>query len=59
MDTVKDTLREKTEILNAQFSSVLTKDNPSDFPDLTPWQRDLEYPDITDVEIREDGVHNY
>ena len=26
-------------------------------PDLTPWQRDLKYPDITDIEIREDGVH--
>ena len=56
-DTVKDTPREKAEILNAQFSSVFTKDNTSDFPDLTPWQRNLEYPDITDIEIREDSAH--
>ena len=34
-DTVKDTPREKAKILNAQFSSVFTKDNPCDFPDLT------------------------
>ena len=36
---------------------MFTKDNSFDFPDLTPWQTDLEYPDITDIEIREDGVH--
>ena len=56
-DTVKDTPREKAEALNKQFSSVFTEDNPLDFHNLTPWQRDLQYPTIADIEIREDGVY--
>ena len=53
---LKDTSREKAEILNAQFSSVFTTDDPSDFPDQTPWHEDLRHPDIADIQISEDGV---
>ena len=53
---LKDTSREKAEILNAQFSSVFTTDDPSDFPDQTPWHKDLRHPKIADIQISEDGV---
>ena len=53
---LKDTSREKAEILNTQFSSIFTTDDPSDFPDQTPWHKDLRHPEITDIQISEDGV---
>ena len=53
---LKDTPREKAEILNTQFSSVFTTDDPSEFPDQTPWQEDLQHPEITNIRISEDGV---
>ena len=53
---LKDTSREKAEILNAQFSSVFTTDDLSDFPDQTPWHEDLQHLEIADIHISEDGV---
>ena len=53
---LKDTSTEKAEILNTQFSSVFTTDDPSDFPDQTPWHEDLRHPEIADIQISEDGV---
>ena len=53
---LKDTPKEKAEILNNQFSSVFTTDNPADFPDLSRWQQDPECPEIAAIKIIVDGV---
>ena len=29
---------------------------PSEFPDWMPWQEDLQHPEITNIQISEDGV---
>ena len=36
---LKETPKQKAVILNAQFSLVFTTDNPTAFPDHTPWCR--------------------
>ena len=52
---LKDSPQDKAEILNKQFSSVFSTDSPSDFPNLSPWQKSLHIPDITDIKISADG----
>ena len=38
------------------FNSSFCTDDPSDFHDQTPWQEDLQHPEITNFQISEDGV---
>ena len=53
---LKDSPQDKAEILNKQFSSVFSTDNPSDFPTPKSWQKNLHIPDINDIQISVDGV---
>ena len=53
---LKDSPKEKAEILNAQFSSVFTKDSPTDFSDHTQWRNNKQYPNTDDIEISTEGI---
>ncbi len=54
---LRDSPKEKAEILNSQFSSVFTTDSPEDFPDKTPLQSEHKYPNIPDIEVSEEGIN--
>ena len=54
---LKDEPRKKAEVLNKQFNSVFTTDNPTDFPDLKTWQTDSNFQDIYSIKVTVDGVH--
>ena len=53
---LKDSPKEKAEILNAQFNSVFTKDSPTDFSDHSRWRNNKQYPNIDDIKISTEGI---
>ena len=55
---LKDSPKEKAEILNAQFSSDFTKDSPTDFSDYTRRRNNKQYPSIDDIQVSTEGIEN-
>jgi hypothetical protein len=54
---LKDSPKDKAEILNAQFSSVYTTDNPSDYNDHTVFTNsNNNYHEIGNIQIKTEGV---
>ena len=53
---LKDTPKDKAEILNKQFSSVFTTDSPSDYPDLKTSEKSSQYPNIPEITVSVDGT---